>query len=59
MKLYTTQMITCDVQETPEHGTTEHGTPAEHWWNTGGKLVEHRNTGETTEHWQNNRNTTE
>ena len=52
-------MITCDVQETPEHGTTEHGTPAEHWWNTGGKLVEHRNTGETTEHWQNNRNTTE
>ena len=47
-------MITCDVQETPEHGTTEHGTPAEHWWNTGGTLVEHRNTGGTPEHRRNN-----
>ena len=32
---------------TPEHGTTEHGSPAEH-----------RNTGGTTEYWKNNRNTT-
>ena len=39
-------MITCDVQETPEHGTTEHGTPAEHWWNTG-TPAKQRNTGKT------------
>ena len=34
--------------ETPEHGTTEHGTP-----------TEDRNNGGTTEYWQNNRNTRE
>ena len=33
---------------TPEHVTTQHGTPAEH-----------RKPGITTEHWRNNRNTTE
>ena len=34
--------------ETPEHRTTEHGTPAEHWQNIG-TLAKQRNTGETME----------
>ena len=30
-------------QGTPGHGITEHGTPADHWTNTG-TLAEQRNT---------------
>ena len=38
---------------TPEHGTTEHGTLADHR-NSGGTPTEHRNNGATLEHWRNN-----
>ena len=31
----------------------EHGTPAEHWRNTG-TLTEHRKAGRIPEHWRNN-----